>query len=194
MSLYSHVPGRAELVDLMVDQVHTEATGGRAGARADRRAPDRWREALTEVAEQNRALHERHPWLADIDTTRPPLGPGTIAKYDHELGALDGTGLTDVEMDQALSLVLDHVRASQRQIRTAAMGASDEHTTTDGDWWDRAGRVLATVLDDDDFPLATRIGSAAGEEYGAPTDPRRGYHFGLAVILDGIETLIRDRG
>ena len=35
-----------------------------------------------------------------------------MAKYEHELGALEDAGLDDVEMDAALTFLLDFVRSS----------------------------------------------------------------------------------
>lgn len=179
MTLYAHLPGKAELIELMVDSALGEVDDAASPARAD------WRAALTAVADANRRLLTRHRWLIDVDTTRPPLGPGTIAKYDAELHALVGTGLDDVEIDQALTLVLEHVRSSTRQVLSAA---SPE--VADGDWWERAGPVLEGVLDPAAYPLASRVGQAAGETYGAAADPERAYTFGLQTILDGIEALI----
>ncbi len=55
---------------------------------------------------------------------RPPLGPGVIAKYEHELAALEGVGLSDVEMDSVLTLVLEYVRgAAMSLVETARAGA-----------------------------------------------------------------------
>lgn len=36
--------------------------------------------------------------MTDVATSRPPLGPGLMAKYEYELGALGGAGLTRWEM------------------------------------------------------------------------------------------------
>ena len=55
-----------------------------------------WRDRVTAVAEDNRALLAAHPWAARVFTGRPPLGPGSIAKYEHELAAFDGLRLDDV--------------------------------------------------------------------------------------------------
>ena len=74
------------------------------------------------MARDNRALYEAHPWAAAISTGRPPLGPGLMAKYEHELSALDGAGLDDVEIDAALTFVLDFVRSS-------ALAAHDARAT-----------------------------------------------------------------
>src|SRR3712207_7619858 len=85
MTLYTYVPGRAELLDLMLDAVHAQT------ARRDT-AGRPWRERLTAVAEENRALFAAHPWAAAVSTLRPPLGPGSTAKNAHELAPLDDTG------------------------------------------------------------------------------------------------------
>lgn len=182
MTLYAHVPGKAELIDLIVDHVHAEVDYP-----ADRE-PDTWRRSLENVADVNWRLLERHPWLLDVDTTRPPLGPGTLAKYDAELSVLIDSGLNDVQIDQVLSLVLEHVRASARQ--TMVRDVTTQASGTDADWWARTGPVLATLVDPGRYPHASRIGEAAGQEYGATIDPERAYAFGLETILDGIEVLI----
>jgi AcrR family transcriptional regulator len=67
MSVYTYVPGRAELIDLMVDRVAGEQPlpepGGSLRTRLEQVARLTWNEFL------------RHPWLLAIDTSRPPLGP-----------------------------------------------------------------------------------------------------------------------
>ncbi|MGW0705724.1 TetR/AcrR family transcriptional regulator C-terminal domain-containing protein [Streptomyces sp. NPDC002643] len=73
-----------------------------------------WRERVTAVAEENRALFERHPWAAAVSTVRPPLGPGQMAKYEHELSGLDGLGLSDIEMDDCLTHLLTFVQSCAR--------------------------------------------------------------------------------
>lgn len=188
MSLYAHVPGKAELIELMVDSVL-----GQVQYEPDRHDPARWRAEMEEIAEKNWELLTRHSWLLDIDTTRPPLGPGTIGKYDAELHALIGTGLDDVEIDQVLGLVLEHVRSSARQFRAAEALATKAAEGSDRDWWDRAGPLLAGVMDAQSYPHASRIGASAGQEYDAPSDPRRAYAFGLHALLTGVEALIAHR-
>lgn len=44
-----------------------------------------------------------------------------------------------------------------------------------------------------DYPIAGRVGSAAGEAYQAGRDPRRELEFGLARIVDGVEALLSCR-
>lgn len=185
MSLYTYVPGRDDLVALMLD-----ATYGQIPRPAH--TPGRWRDNLTRLARDNWDLCLAHPWMLDIPTGRPVLGPHEVAKYDYELGAVDGAGLTDVEMDSVLTLVLDHVRGAARaaveKSRTAARTGM-----TDPEWWQAHAPLLAEHLDTDRFPLAVRVGSAAGAAHDAASDPEHAFEFGLARILDGIEVLVAGR-
>jgi AcrR family transcriptional regulator len=177
MSLYTYVPGKAELLDLMLDAIYL----------AMPRAPLRlhWRARVRAVAAANRELFERHPWAARISTARPPLGPGLMAKYEYELEALDGLGLSDIEMDAALTFLLAFVQAN-------AVAAQDHANApgTDADWWAQAGPLLARVVDPERYPLAARVGSAAGAEQGGAYDAERAYAFGLERVLDGVSALI----
>ena len=62
------------------------------------------------------------------------------------------------------------------------------------DWWAREGAVLARLGTAEEFPLASRIGTAAGQALGAAIDPQRAFEFGLSVILDGLKARIASSG
>ena len=64
---------------------------------------------------------------------------------------------------------------------------------TDTEWWERAGPLLARAVDPARYPLAARVGAAAGEAHGAAYDPEHAYAFGLERVLDGLAALIDDR-
>ena len=181
MSLYTYVPGKAELIDLMFDSVLAEvATSSLEGE---------WRERLERVARENFALYLRHPWLLQVATSRPPLGPNVVAKYDRDLRAVDGIGLGDIEMDLVVQMVGDFVHGAARTA-VAATQVAQRTGLTDEQWWERAAPVLAQVLDPDAHPTATRVGAAAGAEYNSAVDPARAFEFGLARLLDGVASLI----
>ncbi|KRF37807.1 TetR/AcrR family transcriptional regulator [Nocardioides sp. Soil805] len=175
MSVYTHVNSRDDLLVLMVDAAHLRMERiphGRAG----------WRSRVRRVAEANLALIQQHPWLLDVVDDRSALGPGTIAKYDHELEALEALGLEDTDRDAALTFVLDFVRASARALRPQPRaGEMAEH-------WPEWGPRLATYLGDD-HPLARRVGAAAGEALGGPGSPSHAWDFGLTRVLDGLDAL-----
>jgi AcrR family transcriptional regulator len=182
MSLYTYVPGKAELIDVMVDAVLGEGVSDgspRAG----------WRAQLEAVARRSRSLYLRHPWMLQVATARPPMGPNLVKKYDLELRAVEGTGLTDIEMDLVVTLVADYVygaarSAVERSLVGRRSGLSDE------EWWETYAPLLEKVFDPQQYPTAARVGAATGEEYGAISDPDRAFEFGLQRLLDGIGTLI----
>ncbi|MBB4683550.1 TetR/AcrR family transcriptional regulator [Amycolatopsis jiangsuensis] len=181
MSLYTYVPGREELVELMLDQAH-----GELGTEV----PEGWRTGLTAVAEDLWRLYHRHPWLLEIPGGRPTLGPHGFAKYERELAALDELRLDDVQLDAVVSLVNGLVAGAARGSLEAARTAR-RSGMTDLQWWERCAPVLATIpaADPARFPRASRVGTAAGQAYGGSTDPEHHFRFGLARILDGIAVL-----
>lgn len=170
MSVYTHVNSRDDLLVLMVDDAHAQMARTPFGRS---RIPTR----LRRVGEDNLILYRLHPWLLDVDDQRTALGPGTIAKYDHELRAFDGAAFDDVARDAALTFLLDFVRASAaRMVRPAA-----DFTQT----WQESAGPLATYIGDD-FPLAQRVGRAAGEAMGGPYDARSAWEFGLTRVISAL--------
>jgi AcrR family transcriptional regulator len=182
MTVYTYVPGKAELVDAMLDAAYARMP------RTDTRGRP-WRERLTAVADENRALCRTHPWVAGVHTARPTLGPGAMARYEHELSALDGLGLTDVQMDDALTYLTGFVYACARAEADARAAAADS-AMNDAQWWAANAPLLAKVFDAAAYPLAARVGTAAGVAHGAAYDPDHAYAFGLARVLDGLAALI----
>ncbi|TDC60223.1 TetR/AcrR family transcriptional regulator [Micromonospora sp. KC207] len=182
MSLYTYVPGKAELLDLMVDTVYL---------RMPRPALDQkvWRARLTAIAQQNRALFKAHPWLVEVSTARPPLGPGLMAKYEYELRAFAGLNLDDVTTDDALAYLLTFVQAASRAALTARASQRDT-AMNDEQWWAANEPLLARVFDPEAYPTAVRIGSAAGAAHAAAYDADHAYTFGLARVLDGLAGLV----
>ncbi|MFJ3925970.1 TetR/AcrR family transcriptional regulator [Streptomyces sp. NPDC090022] len=172
MTLYTYVPGKAELLDLMLDQAYADMAHRPVPAGAP------WRARVTAVAEDNRDLLRAHPWIAGLAVTRPPLGPGVFAKYEYELHAFEGIGLLDVEMDAALSHLLGFVHA---MARAAADAAAHNSRLPDDEWWAASAPFLERTVDETRYPLATRVGTAAGAY-----DPELVWDFGLRCILDGL--------
>ncbi|MDH6126141.1 TetR/AcrR family transcriptional regulator C-terminal domain-containing protein [Kitasatospora sp. GP82] len=185
MALYTYVPGKAELLDLMLDTLY--GTMPRTAP-----ADSGWRARVAAVAEDNRALYAAHPWIAAVSTSRPPLGPGLMAKYEYELRALESLGLTDVEMDSALTHLLGFVQSCAR-MAADERAAEQDSALNDRQWWERNADLLTRVFDADRYPTAARVGTAAGEAYGGAYSPAHAYEFGLQRVLDGLAALIDAR-
>lgn len=180
MALYTHVGSRDDLLVLMVDAV-------RGGHPREPYPGSDWRGRVRQVAEAESALFTAHWWLLDVTDQRTSFGPGTIATYDHELHAFDGTGLADIARDAALTFVKDFVRASARSRRPDPSAADTAQA------WAAWNERLAAYLGDS-FPLAQRVGAAAGEAMDAAYSPEHAWDFGVNRVLDALESLIRTEG
>lgn len=186
MSLYSHVPGKDDLVDLMTDTAYGELYDDLDEAR---NAGD-WRDAMHLVAERNWELYRRHPWLLERRSALPLVGPHASRKYETEIRPLDGIGLTDLEIDGALSLVLSHVESTARAYLDATR-TKDDSGMSDAQWWAIVAPVLEQVMVDEDLHVSGRVGTAVGQAFNAASaDPETALAFGLETILDGIQARI----
>ncbi|WP_219907934.1 TetR/AcrR family transcriptional regulator [Enhygromyxa salina] len=185
MSVYTHVATKAELLELMTDTAHGELADPGPVA-------ERWQDRIAEIARTNLDLLIRHPWLVEQPPGRPPLGPGTTGKYERELTALDGLGLDDITLDAALSFVLGFVRGAARDRIAAQNTVADSET--DEQWWAARAATLAELMPAEDYPLAVRVGSAAGAAQDAAWDPLAAFEFGLARVIDGLAPLLDQHG
>jgi AcrR family transcriptional regulator len=171
MSLYTYVPGKPELLELMLDQ---------ALAGANELGDGTWRERIERIAHENWWRYHRHPWLLEIPTARQALGPNLVARYDHELSALDGVGLTDVEMDAVVNLVAGHVEgAARRALESACL--------------ERDATLPGRRLDPVRFPTAMRVAATMAEEHNEAYAPEHSFEFGLIRVLDGVQALLGGR-
>ncbi|MFI9510374.1 TetR/AcrR family transcriptional regulator [Nocardia sp. NPDC052566] len=175
MSLYTYVPSKDALTALMVDAVAAED----APIAADLPV----RERMGRIARQVRAELLAHPWLLDVSPWRLVLGPWRMRRYEHQLAAIDGIGLADVAMDRVIAVLSEFATGNAK---TAVAAARDRAQLSDAQWWDAHGPLLAQVVPPERFPLASRVGAAAGELHEAPGDPDGAFEYGLARLLDGI--------
>ncbi|GGE91891.1 TetR/AcrR family transcriptional regulator [Mycetocola zhadangensis] len=185
MSLYTYVPGREELIGLMVDQVTGEvehpALDGDLRSRLDTVARHLWDE------------YRRHPWLLQVDTSRPALGPHVSNRYEWELSAVDGVGISDIDMDQVVTLIAGFVSSAARTARDQEV-TQQQSGVSDAEWWEVNAPVLEKVMDGSKYPIAGRVGQAAGEAYQAASNPELAFEFGLARVLDGILVFVEAGG
>jgi AcrR family transcriptional regulator len=181
MSIYTYVPGRSELIGLMVDEV--------AGEQELPPHQGTLRERITAVARLLWDEFHRHPWLLQVENSRPWIGPNISDRYEWQLAAIEDAGFTDVEMDQVVTLLSGFTaaaaRASVDTLRTAAQSGM-----SDAEWWAINAPVLERVMPAAAYPISGRVGQAAGQEYNAIGDPDRSFRFGLDRILDGLADLL----
>jgi AcrR family transcriptional regulator len=177
MSLYTYVPSRDDLVVLMVDQVL-----GRTELPA---LPDDLRARLELIARTQYADCRAHPWLLEVSGVRPWLGPTMAARYEWQLTAVEGIGLDDIEMDQTVALLVGfatNIARAEHEVKRAER----ESGMTEVEWWEANAETLGELMAHRAYPIAGRVGTAAGEAYQAARDPGRELEFGLARIIDGV--------
>ena len=83
MSLYYHVKSKEDILDGMLDLVHSEFSTPRAG--------EEWRTAMRARAESTREVLARHPWAISIKARTSP-GPATLSHLDSTIGCLIAAG------------------------------------------------------------------------------------------------------
>lgn len=181
MTLYTYVPDRSALLGLVRDAVAGESAldphSGSVRERMERVARDLWDE------------YGRHPWLVDLQIGRPWLGPNESHRYEWQVTAVDGAGLTDLEMDQIVTAITAYV-AGAAAARVVAARSRASSGLSDLEWWELNAPVLDEVMGDGaEFPVSGRVGQAAGEAYGLG-DPDHAFEFGLGLLLDGIASRI----
>ncbi|MEJ3655796.1 TetR/AcrR family transcriptional regulator C-terminal domain-containing protein [Actinomycetes bacterium KLBMP 9759] len=183
MSLYTHVPGKAELIDLMADRVLQERELVVAGT---------WRDRIKQYADRTRAVYHAHPWMREVSMVRPPLGPGLMDGEEFVLAALTDAGLepkTAAVAHAAIEGFVHGAAASEMDDREleAATGES-----VDSFW--RARQVFWDgYFDMERYPVMASLWHARAYDIeGTLADSaRRAFDYGLDMLLDGIEGGLR---
>lgn len=180
MSLYRYIPGKAELLDLMLDQVQAFDP--------DAHTPDLgWRETLEMVARGSWQLLGRHPWLLQVDQARPLLGPNAMAGLEFALRGLDGLGLTGRERVHVIVTVEGFATGVARTHLNSVM-AEKRTGISDEEFWKAHAPAMTKALAGGRFPMQAALGEDAFTGRGEDI-----FEFGLKSLLDGIGTFIAAR-
>ncbi|MGW4089188.1 TetR/AcrR family transcriptional regulator [Nocardia sp. NPDC004750] len=179
MSLYRYVPGKAELVALMLDTALGAPPELSAGEEA---SENDWRDLLRVWCETIYARFSAHPWSMEVSVGLRPVGPNEVAWMESALGALAGTGLTAAERLDTIVLLTGHARSLAQQVRVADADEFEKQIAA------QFAEMVAAAADR--YPAAT----AAFAEGGAVAGGDGALKFGIERILDGLAVLIARRG
>lgn len=177
MSLYTYVPGRDELFELMIDRAWSDRVP------ADRTAP--WRAQVEFHAGQAWRMYQNHPWLIRSNLWRMPLGPHVLDAQEDLYRAVGLAGLDPDTVVRVAELVESHVFGAARAQVTDTSVASRTGLTQDDYWNSRAG-FWGTYFSEQRFPTMTRLWERGGFDREYADDS---WEFGLGLILDGVERL-----
>lgn len=174
MAVYRYVPSKDALIDLVADGVM---------GRPPKPAGASWRADISAWARANLAMMRRHPWLFEIISTRPSVGPNWARWLDAGLNSLASLPFSASENMAVLLLVDGHFRAAAQVLVGAK--ASEE-------WAKNFGRMMSTVIGDPRYPtLASMVAAGRFDEPGLDLEGM--IDFGFERLLDGIESLARAR-
>ncbi len=194
MALYTYVPSKSELVDLMYDTAIAEVPH-------DHDVSAGWRPALTGWAEDLLAFYLRHPWVLQVSKARPVLGPNEYAVLDTVLRIMFDTGLPPAELRRITSVLLQLVHGVAKTM-AEAREAAEATGTTDDEWWYARSALLEEMAIDftDRFPMVAKLAAAGGftlTDESVPYQEQAAlemFRAGLAMVLDGIEAAVsKDR-
>ncbi|WP_346113238.1 TetR/AcrR family transcriptional regulator [Nonomuraea maheshkhaliensis] len=191
MALYTYVPSKGELVDLMYDRALAELPSSYDLSRG-------WRAAVASWAEDTLAFYLRHPWVLQVSQARPVLGPNEFAMLESVVAVLRATGLHPRRLRGVVALLFDFVRGAAKSISESRQAPS-ETGVSDEEWWLARSSLLEEVAPgfSTRFPMVAWIES---EDDGPGDDEPYMEHrisetfaVGLGVLLDGVEAAVKTR-
>ncbi|WP_026931544.1 TetR/AcrR family transcriptional regulator [Glycomyces tenuis] len=152
MTIYRYIPGKAELLDLMVDKAGEPGTDT---TETERRG---WRHILEQLADHSLEFYRLHPWMLEINQRRPTLGPGGLGGINFALAAFDDHDVTDKEAILIINAVWNIVTGTALAFLT-----NDTPTerggpiTTEEEWWEIQEPFLMRAVESGRFPRLARI-------------------------------------
>ncbi|HCT76037.1 MAG TPA: TetR family transcriptional regulator [Micromonosporaceae bacterium] len=165
MSLYRYVPGKEELINLMVDRVVGDPPTLDS---------ESWRTDLRTWAHASHDVFRRHPWSLSAVTGKRSLGPNETAWAESALAALSGTGLSPAERLKVVNVVNGQVRGAA-QISPGHGPVLNIEALSRPEVAQRFPSLMAVLSSDEEFDMADV------------------FEFGLQRILDGIDALLQTR-
>ncbi|MEU5579561.1 TetR/AcrR family transcriptional regulator [Streptomyces huasconensis] len=180
MSLYRYVPGKGDLLDLMLDRLFAPPedeepwTGG-------------WREGVETYARETLVLYRRHPWLLHVNQARPVLGPGAVGGLERTLARIRPMGLTDPELVGVIVMVEGYVTGVART-QVHEMEAVRKTGLSDQAFWEAQAPALEKIMMSGRYPVLAALSEDA---FGPDFDH---FEFGLQRLLDGLDVLVARRG
>ncbi|NUP45861.1 MAG: TetR family transcriptional regulator, partial [Catenulispora sp.] len=134
MALYRYVPGKAEIVELMVEAVLAERP--EIGGDGDGDGDGDWRRGVEAWARASWAVYQAHPWLlAATAMRRQVMGPNQLGWLDAALTALEPARLSAAQRHRVFVLVVGLVRSVAQEV----LDFDPEHARQ---WGELTGELL----------------------------------------------------
>jgi len=169
MSLYNHVPSKADLLDGLIDLVFSEIDLPASA--------DGWRTAMRQRAIAVRAALQRHRWAIVLMESRSSPGPATLRHHDAVLGCLRQAGFPVALAAHAYAVLDSYIYGFALQEASLPFDTGEETS--------ELAQAIVAQFPADRYPhlaeFTLKHVLQPGYDYG------REYEFGLDLILDGLD-------
>jgi AcrR family transcriptional regulator len=173
MSLYNHVPSKADLLDELIDLVFSEIElpSGAVG----------WRTAMRERAIAIRAALSRHRWAIGLMESRTSPGPATLRHHDAVLGCFRRAGFPVALAAHAYAVLDSYIYGFALQEASLPFDTGEETA--------QLAEAMLAQFPAEKYPhlaeLTFKHVLQPGYDYGSE------YEYGLDLILDGLDRALR---
>jgi AcrR family transcriptional regulator len=186
MSLYRYVHAKEELLALMVDSVFAEPPAPATSREGWRRALLRWARAHLDVL-------RRHPWVVRVPTSGPPVLPNQVLWFERGIACMAATRLAERDKLGVLLLINGFVR-NEALLATDIQSAARASSSAAGHAALHYGQLLSQLIDAHRFPALHALVRAGVFDFSDSLEnPDSDFKFGLARILDGVDSLLSSR-
>jgi AcrR family transcriptional regulator len=169
MSLYNHVPSKADLLDGLIDLVFGEIELPVSS--------DSWQRAMRQRAIAVRAALKRHRWAIGLMESRSSPGPATLRHHDAVLGCLRQAGFPVALAAHAYSVLDGYIYGFALQEASLPFDTGEESS--------ELAQALLAQFPADEYPHLAEFTFQhvlqPGYDYASE------YEFGLDLILDGLD-------
>ena len=170
MSLYTHVRGKDDLLDGMIELVIGEIPIHRDGAD--------WKDSLRTTILSARSVVLRHPWAPRVIESRDDPGTSGLRYYDAVMGILREGGFSLAMTHHAIHLLGSRLLGFTQDLFDDSPDVSQEAMK----------EMAAAVADTHPYVAEMALGATHDGALGGCDDDVE-FAFGLDLILDGLEPL-----
>lgn len=175
MSLYHHLPGKAGLLDGLVESLMVEVDEATALVEP----VSEWRVGVRQRCLAARSVMVRHPWGPALITTRTSVPPSVFVHFEDVLRVMVEAGLSYHLGHRALHALGSMVLGFSQELFAPAAGGSADPSEEE---LEQMARLLPHVT----AMVASELHAADGDVLGW-CDSRAEFEFTLDLLLDGLE-------
>lgn len=172
MSLYNHVAGKDDLLDLMLNRVVADIESPTVGGD--------WEEMMRRRAHSMRQALLRHRWAPTLLISKIALGQEILRDINATVGCLVTAGFTYAQADWARNTLDSHVYGYTMQELNIPVEPED---------YSAAAAQYLPMISKMDYPFMHR---AALEIVEGRYDGMTRFDFGLELILDGLKRWVSE--